>query len=229
MRPVAGLDCHSATIGDGSGFDLVLLHGYAMQGADFAPFAQSLGVPGRYFFPDAPVRVPGGGHSWWPIDQERRMQSLADGPRDFAQQDPPGRVAARATLEQFIDGIRGDDASRPLVLGGFSQGGMLAADYTVQSDAPIAGLVLLSSSRIAASDWKARRHRLSGLPVFVSHGRRDLDLAFSAGEALHDFAREAGARTVWCPFDGGHETPLNVWRELRRFLKALGTVPGRQA
>ncbi len=228
IPPVAGLNCHSATIGDGGSFDLVLLHGYAMQGGDFAPFAQSLGIPGRYFFPDAPASVPGGGYSWWPIDQERRMMSLAGGPRDLAEQDPPGRSAARATLRQFLAGIGTADPSRPLLLGGFSQGGMLAVDYTVHCDAAIAGLVLLSSSRIALRDWQPRGQRLRALPVFISHGRGDHDLAFSAGQALHEFVRGAGARTVWCPFDGGHETPLNVWRELRRFLKTLNADLSRQ-
>lgn len=227
--PAAGLNCHGATIGDGGHFDLVLLHGYAMKGGDFAPFAQSLGIPGRYFFPDAPISVPGGGNSWWPVDQERRMMSVALGARDFADQDPPGRSAARETLRQFLAGISADDPSRPLILGGFSQGGMLAVDYTVHGDAAMAGLVLLSSSRIALHDWQPRSQRLRALPVFVSHGRQDHDLAFSAGEALHEFIREAGARTVWCPFDGGHETPLSVWRELRRFLKTLDTVLGRQS
>ena len=226
--PVAGLNCHSATIGDGGSFDLVLLHGYAMQGGDFAPFAQSLGIPGRYFFPDAPTDVPGGGHSWWPVDQELRMQSMARGPRDLAQQDPPGRSAARATLRQFLAGIGAGNPLRPLILGGFSQGGMLAVDYTVHCDAAIAGLVLLSTSRIALRDWQSRSQRLRALPVFLSHGRQDPDLSFSAGHALHEFIRAAEARTVWYPFDGGHETPLNVWRELRRFLKTLDADLSRQ-
>lgn len=225
---IAGLNCHGATIGDGGRFDLVLLHGYAMQGGDFAPFARSLGIPGRYFFPDAPNDVPGGGKSWWPVDQEQRMKSMAHGPRDLAQQDFPGRSAARATLRQFLDAISAGDSSRPLILGGFSQGGMLAADYALHCDAVIAGLVLLSSSRIALADWLPRSQRLRALPVFVSHGRGDSDLAFSAGEALHEFIRGAGARTVWHPFDGGHETPLHVWRELRRFLKTLDADLSRQ-
>jgi len=56
------------------------------------------------------------------------------------------------------------------------------------------------------------------LPVLVSHGTHDPDLAFSAGEALRDFFRSSGARVTWQPFEGGHEIPLIVWRALRRFF-----------
>jgi len=83
------------------------------------------------------------------------------------------------------------------------------------------GLVMLSASRIRRKAWEREGQRLRGLPVFVSHGRRDTDLAFAAGEGLHDFVRAAGARTTWVPFDGGHEIPLIVWRNLRIFLNAL--------
>jgi phospholipase/carboxylesterase len=60
--------------------------------------------------------------------------------------------------------------------------------------------------------------RLRGLPVFVAHGRDDQDLSFAAGAALEESLREAGARTTWLSFDGGHEIPLVVWRGLKKFL-----------
>ncbi|MEO6688976.1 MAG: hypothetical protein ABIS07_13165, partial [Dokdonella sp.] len=107
---------------------------------------------------------------------------------------------------------------RRLVLVGFSQGGMLAMDYTLHDGCPDA-LVLLSSSRIAFSDWEPRLRRLAGLPVLVAHGHADAELAFAAGENLRDAAIAGGAVVSWVPFDGGHEIPLVVWRSLRQFLR----------
>jgi phospholipase/carboxylesterase len=92
---------------------------------------------------------------------------------------------------------------------------------TARATHPIEALVLLSASRIAVRDWQPHRARLSDLPVFVSHGTADQDLAFAAGERLRDFVLESGARTSWVPFEGGHEIPLVVWRGLRKFLAAL--------
>jgi len=79
----------------------------------------------------------------------------------------------------------------------------------------------MSASRVALEDWQPRRARLDGLPVFVSHGQSDRDLAFAAGEALRDFVLDSGARVSWVPFESGHEIPLVVWRGLRKFLGAL--------
>jgi phospholipase/carboxylesterase len=98
---------------------------------------------------------------------------------------------------------------------------MLALDWVLRGTRPVDALVLLSASRLAARDWQAHRARLRDLPVFVSHGTADRDLAFAAGERLRDFVLESGARVSWVPFEGGHEIPLVVWRGLRKFLSAL--------
>ena len=137
------------------------------------------------------------------------------GPADFC------RPAARATLCRFLDELRTEFPGLPLVLGGFSQGAMLACDAVLCARQAVSGLVMLSSSRIAFSEWLANREALSGLPVLLSHGQHDTDLAFAAGEALRDFHSDSHAHVTWQPFDGGHEIPLIVWRALRRFLAGL--------
>jgi phospholipase/carboxylesterase len=98
---------------------------------------------------------------------------------------------------------------------------MLALDWVLRCARDFDGLVLLSSSRVTTNEWLPRRARLARLPVFVSHGATDTDLAYSAGERLRDFVLESEARVTWVPFEGGHEIPLIVWRALRKFLGAL--------
>jgi phospholipase/carboxylesterase len=200
---------------------VVLLHGYAMRPEDLEPFSHSLGSPATFYFPRGPRSVDATTHAWWPIDQERRSQQLAVGARDLYQESPPGRSAARAALGTFLDAIRSHAPELPLVLGGFSQGGMLACDTVLCARQAVSGLVMLSSSRIAFTEWQANRDALAGLPVLVSHGQHDPDLAFGAGEALRDFFRDGNASVTWQPFDGGHDIPLVVWRALRRFLAEL--------
>jgi phospholipase/carboxylesterase len=201
---------------------IVFLHGFSMHAGDFAPFAHSLGVSAQYWFPNGPVVGALGGRAWWDIDLSRRAESLADGPRDLYMEIPPGRDAARTVFAQFLDEIRAEVGSRPLVIVGFSQGGMLAFDHVLHAPARPAALALLSSSRIAWPQWQPRLAHVQGLPMFVSHGRTDDDLAFAAGEAIRDAALQGGALVTWLPFDGGHGVPMIVWRGLRKFLNALG-------
>ena len=200
---------------------VVLMHGHGMRAADLAPFARSLKVPMVFVFPEGPLAVEPAGRAWWAIDAARRAAALRNGPRDLADEYAPGRPHARQQLGSLLEAIRGPLAGRPLVLGGFSQGGMLACDQYLMEDTAASALVALSASRIARTDWAPRLGRLCGLPAFVSHGRSDPDLAFSAGEGLRDCLAAGGASVTWLPFDGGHVIPLEAWRGLRRFLTGL--------
>jgi phospholipase/carboxylesterase len=203
---------------------VVVLHGRAMRAGDLAPFANSIGVPARFMFPQAPLPCPGGGYTWWPIDEERRFEALQSGPRDLAQAHPEGRPAARAGLAKVLHEARLRAPDAQIALVGFSQGGMLAVDTLLHEPIRIDALALLSSSCIALDEWRARwsqSRTLHELPVLVTHGRADSDLALSAGERLRDELRSAGAAVQWLAFDGGHEIPLQVWRQLRKMLNAV--------
>jgi phospholipase/carboxylesterase len=204
---------------------VILLHGYDMRPEDLAPFGNSLKVPARFLFPQGPEPVPRmaamrGGHSWWNIDFERRQQALRHGPRDLAGERPPGLDAARERLGNFLREVTLQYRPQRISLGGFSQGGMLACDWAIHGAIPVDSLVLMSTSRIDFQSWQHRGGRLHHMPVFISHGLHDEDLAFGAGERLRDFLTGAGAEVAWQPFEGGHEIPLVVWRALRSFLSA---------
>lgn len=197
---------------------VVMLHGHAMVPEALAPFATSIGIPARFYIPEAPVVAKPEGRSWWPMDRTARAAALANGPRDLFAEHPPGVAPARRQLVNFLVDVHRQSAALPIVLIGFSQGGMLACDTFLREQPPIAALTLLSASRIAADEWEPLRDRLKGLPVLISHGRQDADLAFSAGEALRTFAQRGGAHVSWVPFEDGHEIPLIVWRALKKFL-----------
>lgn len=207
---------------------VVLLHGWNMRPADLEPFTRSLGVLADYRVPAGPCEVPGGGLAWWPVDEVARAQALTQGPRDLHRQSPAGREHARRHLAAVLRAALVGRPDRRLVLAGFSQGGMLACDLLLHEDLPVHALALLSSSCIALDEWRERMPqvpRLRGLPVLVTHGRDDPDLAFSAGERLRDELAAAGARVQWLPFDGGHVIPMPAWRALRTLLRRIQGEP----
>ena len=200
---------------------VIVLHGHAMRAADLEPFAHSIGVPARFVLPTAPLPASAGGFSWWPIDEELRIEALRNGARDLCDAHPEGRPAARARLVALMQRERDARPDARLVLVGFSQGGMLACETLLHEAVRADALALLSSSCLALDEWRPRLPRLQGLPVLVSHGRHDADLAFAAGERLRDELAGAGANVQWVAFDGGHEIPLPVWRQLRKMLHTL--------
>ena len=189
---------------------IILLHGYAMRPEDLAPFGQSLGIPALYLFPQGMEAATPAGHAWWSIDTAARAAARLIAPRDLAAEVPAGLSAARQRLEGFVQACQERFQPRHLIVGGFSQGGMLACDWILHRPSGVDALLLLSASRLNMADWQAHAGALTGLPVLISHGRRDPDLAFSAGEKLHEFVADAGARVTWVPLMEGTRLPCGM-------------------
>ena len=204
---------------------IVLLHGFAGTPEDLEPFGRSIGVGARFVFPEgsadlAEFGLPGRG--WWPSDGVARASAMRDGaPRDLSDFEPAGLQRAHETVSALLDELTAEAAGAPLILGGFSQGAMLAFDIALRSARPILGMVLLSGARIAQRVWNPLLAKRAGTRAFMSHGRADSDLAFNAAQRFDTDLRAAGWLVDFCPFDGGHEVPLVAFRGLKRFLNSL--------
>jgi len=209
--------------GGGDGPVVVLLHGFGAPGDDLVGLWRALDVPEemRFVFPAAPMRPPGlgGGRAWWMIDLERLMGSSE--PLDRSGEVPEGLAEARAQLIALLDDVERRLGARTIVLGGFSQGAMLALDTALRGERPFAGLVLMSGTLLAEHEWAPLMPRRRGLPVFMSHGTRDPLLPFRAAERLRDLLVEAGLKVEWVPFNGQHEIPWLVVERLGAFLRSV--------
>lgn len=215
--------------GGGDGPVVVLLHGFGAPGDDLVPLGQALGLGAavRFAFPEAPLALPGmfmGGRAWWMIDVGRFERAAMTGTLDqLADEVPDGMAEARERVVAMLDALQGEltVAGQNLVLGGFSQGAMLACDVALRDGRPLAGLALMSTTLLAQAEWLPLMAARAGLPVFQSHGRGDPLLPFSLAEKLRDELTCAGALVDWVPFDGGHEIPPPAFVGLREFVQRI--------
>jgi phospholipase/carboxylesterase len=173
-------------------------------------------------FPDGPQRTrppdgPVDGRAWWPLELAAYVPRGGTLP-DLSASSPPGIVEAAALVHELIDHLP-PRSRTPLVLGGFSQGAMVAAQLAFTSDDPVDALVLLSPTIVDERSWERAFASRRGLPVFVSHGRRDDVLPFDVTDRLRSKLARAGLEVTWCPFDGGHEIPAEVVVALNGFLQ----------
>ena len=207
----------------------ILLHGFGAPGDDLVALARYIDAPSRFVFPEAPLELGGmygAARAWWLLDLAKLEQELREGaPRDRSGETPAGLTAARTQVSRLVDQVaaRLDIIPVQIVLGGFSQGAMLALDVALHRDERPAAVVMMSGTIVAESAWAPRFASLSGTPVFQSHGKHDMLLPFAVAESLRDKLRAAGATVDWHPFVGAHEIPPLVLHELGAFLTKRAT------
>lgn len=232
---INGLTCHIA-----DGLDpatspkavVVLCHGYGAPGTDLVPLGQMLlrqpKMAGavQFLFPEAPLSLASlgmpDGRAWWPIDMRRLQMAAALGNfRDLKNDCPKELPAAREMLMGLIQKwskTTGVPISR-FILGGFSQGSMLATDVTLQLDQNPGGLVILSGTLLNEDVWREKAPAHRTLRVLQSHGVYDQVLPFEAAGWLRDLLNQAGADVEFLSFNGGHEIPHPVLDRVGTFLR----------
>lgn len=207
----------------------ILLHGYGAPGDDLVGLAGPLAATGlRFLFPAAPLTLPAplyGARAWWHIDwAARERQIIGQGGLDLSNETPDGMLRAREQVERLIAEACDTFATTPdrVVLGGFSQGAMLACEAALCADIRPRALVLMSPTLLCAARWRQAAKSKAETPVFVSHGRADPILPFPQTERLKDMLEGAGSAVAWVPFSGGHEIPPAVLHPLGSFLAEYG-------
>lgn len=146
---------------------VVLLHGWGADGADLAPLAPALiaaDSDDAVFVPDAPYICSANpfGRQWFELSDPAAGLSR----NAAACQDTSGLIA------QMLDSLSAQTgfAADQIVLGGFSQGGMVSLTGGLAYAKPLRGLFCLSGA------WLTPDQSLSqptSLPVFLAHGRAD--------------------------------------------------------
>ena len=208
---------------------IVLLHGFGAPGDDLVPLSGALDVPDEttWAFVAAPLTLASPGFSmdsraWWLIDMVALDRALRTGEfRDLSGQRPAGIDEAQAQLSETLEALIAELEPSRIILGGFSQGAMLALDVALHGDRRFDGLVLLSGTLLDEASWTAKMIARSGQRVFQSHGRLDPILPFALAERLDERLRSAGWDARFVPFTGAHEIPPVVLSGLQEFIGSV--------
>jgi phospholipase/carboxylesterase len=216
---------------------VVLMHGYGAPGDDLVSLAGALDVPAgtTFLFPEAPnglgdagmMSLLGDARAWWQIDIGRFQRAIMNGSpaalEQLTKDVPEGIKEAREGVSSLLDAVEKDlkTPAERIVLGGFSQGSMLALDVALRTKRTLAGLVLLSSTLLAADEWVPLMAARRELRVFQSHGTADPILPYAIAEGLRRALDNAGMKVSFTPFEGGHGIPPAVMRDLGVWLRAV--------
>jgi phospholipase/carboxylesterase len=212
--------------GGGTGPVVVLMHGYGAPGTDLVPLWRELAVPHevRFVFPEAPLELGFGGRAWWNIDMARLQDRFSKAAVErLTAEVPEGIDASREAMLGLLDALQRDFGAAPdkTIIGGFSQGAMLATDIVLRTERPFGALAILSGTVISRLEWAQLMSARRGLPVLQSHGRADPVLPFAVAEQLRDELSAAGLAVNFVPFNGGHGIPGSVLEGLTTLVRGV--------
>ena len=206
---------------------VIMLHGYGANGNDLLPLHQSIDPSQKasWYFPHGFVKIPFGpgiyGRAWFPINIAALEESMQTGQyKDISSVVPEGIDEAREKLSALIAEIvkEREISYQDIIIGGFSQGAMLATDVCLESQEKFAQLIILSGSLLHKEKWTKRIPLKAGMKFFQSHGRHDPILAFPLAEELYSLLCAGEWEGELVSFSGGHEIPEQVISSVKEIL-----------
>ena len=196
---------------------VILLHGFGAHMGDLASLAPAIDGTGYvYIFPNAPIPFeigPGAtGYGWtYPrrIPQELRRADDVDSVVDML-----------ATLVDEVTERYATEAGQ-VILGGFSQGGMMTYRYGLPNPGKFKGLAALSA---VAPDEDTMRERLPtdrSQPIFVAHGTADMVIEVQMARDTREFLQAEGYAPVYREYPMAHEISQQTLTDLADWIKSV--------
>ncbi len=235
MRKLASIQCLDSNNldrhprGDTNGnqqsevLHFILFHGYGADAYDLRSLSEVISptVAMQFIFPQGVLEVPIGpgwtGRAWWQIDIAALQSAASSGqPRDLSKEKPEALPALRKRILEAIESLK--VPWDRIILGGFSQGAMLANDIFMHAPENPRALVCLSGALLSKEELKPLAAKRSGLPFFLSHGKSDAVLDIRGSSQLESFLLQAGMKGKLFSFAGAHEIPMEAVAKLNEFL-----------
>lgn len=214
MTEIQGIE--SLVIDKNQSRAIIMFHGYGADAYDLASLGQMLKVDYDWYFPQGILTLPFGGRAWFPIDEKALNEAMMSHThRDFSGGLPDGFDEAFKKVIPFI--LELNKKYDEIVLGGFSQGAMLATHSFLSLRVDIKKLVILSGALLDRKNWESLLKVRGDFSFLQSHGKFDPLLSFSDAQILFEMLSEVG-RGKFISFSGEHEIPQPVLEELYNFL-----------
>lgn len=222
MRKLASLQCIDFCNSDDAPW-IIFFHGYGADAGDLSPLAEEIlpTKPCNWLFPNGFLEVPIGwnwtGRAWWPVNMEELQKQQSEGvPRDLSKSTPEGLEVAYKKAKEMLQAL--NVPWNKIILGGFSQGAMLATELYLNAEENPLGLVILSGACLHADQWREKAKARAGKAFFLSHGEHDPVLSVRGAQKLETILTQGGMKGRLTRFSGGHEIPANVIQEVKKYI-----------
>ena len=225
MRQLGKIHCQEINNNDDAPW-IIFFHGYGADCNDLFSLGQMISTKKtcNWLFPNGFLEVPIGpgwtGRAWWPVDMLEIQRASERGEhRDFSDITPPGMPKAYEMAMTMINQLK--VPWNKIILGGFSQGAMLATELYLRAPEAPAGLVMMSGTLLHQEEWKKLIPQREGKRFFQSHGSLDPILGFKQAQKLETLLTQNGMKGSLLSFRGGHEIPPQVLQKISEYINFL--------
>lgn len=204
---------------------VVLFHGYGANMQDLWGLCELIEGHKDYdwIFPNGTISLSNmmpNARAWFPIDIQELELAMAQGRhRTYADKYPSEFADILKTTEAFIQNLAKSYDS--IIIGGFSQGSMLATHLCLTKSIEAKALICFSSTLIGEKELLRATSHNEKLPVFQSHGKHDPILSYADALRLKQFFDEHNYPVEFIAFNGGHEIPFEVINGWNKFMQKL--------
>ena len=185
---------------------LVLLHGYGSHMGDLAGLAPMIGNNNHYFCLNAPIElsfgyIPGS-YSWFDTD-EKNLETITN-----------SVTLIKSTLDLIMQ--KHEIPYSEMVIGGFSQGGMVATHIGLTQKINFKGVISMSS-RLLQDDVQITNQS----PVFISHGTNDQVISVEEGRKSREILEKLECKVSYKEYGMAHEIRQETINDLKEWLRKI--------
>ncbi len=197
---------------------VILFHGFGADAHDLEGLRDYIFLNSKvnWRFPNGVFEVPIGpgwtGRAWWPLT----LNSL---PSDWSDYTPDVMPTLVPAIIKMIEDLK--VPWNKIILGGFSQGAMLATEIYLQAPEKPLGLISMSGSLIRQTEWTQKLEARKGAKVFLCHGENDQVLPIKGSQKLLNIFKQKGLEPQWVTFPGGHEIPPKALQGITQYINGL--------
>ena len=192
---------------------IILMHGFGSHMGDLAGLAPAISQTDYvYAFPNAPIHMEMGfgaeGYAW---------TSLSEG--DRAKLAKLSEIKLNGFFKEVFHLYHIEPGT--VVLGGFSQGGMMAYRVGMARPRTFKGLAILSSILREDDQLLGCVDSEAGQSIFISHGTQDTIISVEDGRKSASLLEARGYTPEYREYEIGHEISTEVLSDLRRWLSRI--------
>jgi phospholipase/carboxylesterase len=198
---------------------VIVLHGLGTNADDMAPLCEQFHVPNcRFVLPDAPLALPGypeGAYAWYNFQIHDRAE--IEKSRDYLfkvmdrfSNDPNLRPAPGKLKE-----------STPLIIMGFSQGGVMSLEAGLNYKGKIAGIISMSGYMPDPWATLTKAEASFDTPILLVHGTHDDVVPVDGSRHAAESLKKTGFTSVTLKeFPMGHQISEESLEAVRKFLSS---------